>query len=77
MIQAGMGSPRVFRGRGPRVRKHLFSSLEGDPFVPAPPQSVRTFFPRSPTAITKSTKYAATVDLRRAHVIGVGLEWKG
>ena len=43
-----MGSPRVFRGRGPRVRKHMFSSLEGLPFVRAPAQSVRTTFSRHP-----------------------------
>ena len=76
MIQAGMGSPRVFRGRGLRVRNHMSKRYRGDPFVPAPAQErCAQLFLVVPTAITNLTKYAATVDLRRAHVIGVGFEW--
>ena len=42
-MQAGMGSPRVFKGRGSRVRNHLFHLLDRDPVVPAPAHSLRTF----------------------------------
>ena len=38
-----MGSPRVFKGRGSRVRNHLFHLLDRDPVVPAPAHSLRTF----------------------------------
>ena len=69
-MRAEMGSPRVSKGRGLRVRNHLSNIYRGDPFVPAPAQEVRTFFSPLPDCLARSDQVDHDSSWPATQVIG-------